>query len=98
MLINLLNALRLRCKKQCEVAEAAGISPAYLSAIICGKRKAGPELKKKIAGALGVDEEWAFQQSTAVPAPRIGVTNDRTYCPADTQACRPGRTGQEATV
>jgi transcriptional regulator with XRE-family HTH domain len=64
-------ALRLAMGwRVCRFAEAARISPQYLSNIEAGRRQASPEVRVRIAAALGVP-------LSAIVSPVIEVTTLR---------------------
>lgn len=62
MLINIKNALRLRCLHQYQLARRSGVSEAFISLVISGRRTATPDLRQKIASVLSCDEDWLFRQ------------------------------------
>lgn len=57
-----------------------GMDETMLSKIINGYRVANPELRVKIAGVLGSDEEWLFESPTSTPE-RNDSTGERTNSP-----------------
>ena len=67
VLINLKSAFLLRGVRQYHVARMVGISEEFLSMVIASRRVASPELKKNIATALDLDQQWLFTETPGVP-------------------------------
>jgi transcriptional regulator with XRE-family HTH domain len=67
VLVNFKLALAARERHAVDVALQVGVDPTLLSQIINERRKAGAELRTRLAAALKADEEWLFSTSTLVP-------------------------------
>lgn len=80
MYTNIKAALMLRRIRQFQLAHALGISEPILSRVISGRQAASPELRKRMAKALRVDEKWLFASIEIAPAPRapLGITANAT--------------------
>ena len=60
MLVNFKVALGLTAERQVDLAMRCGVDPTLLSQVINERREASPELRCKLATALGVSERWLF--------------------------------------
>ena len=67
MLPNFKLALAARGKKQVDLAFEVRVPPDHLSRVINGRARAGPPLRRRLAEALGVDEDWLFSTSVEIP-------------------------------
>ena len=67
MLSNLKTALAAKGMCQRDLAFDPRIQPSVLSEIVRGRRAANAELRRRIAEALGGDEDWLFQHIRLVP-------------------------------
>jgi transcriptional regulator with XRE-family HTH domain len=52
--------------RQNTLARTVGINEAYLSRIMNGTRKPGPEVQEQIASALREDAQWLFQRTPVI--------------------------------
>ena len=68
MLVNFKVALADLGERQFALAQRCGIDPTLLSLVIHERREAGPELRSKLALALGVSERWLFSRRGRPPA------------------------------
>ncbi len=71
MLANLKAALAGRKIHQIDLALSLRVPPSVLSEIVCGRRKANPRLRARIAAALQADEDWLFSPVSVIPPPRM---------------------------
>lgn len=68
--------------KQVAIAQAVGMSPVYLNAILRGRRKAGADLQDAISRALGMSyDEVRVQGRGNVVLPALRVDATATYTP-----------------
>lgn len=92
MLVNFKVALAVKGERQVGLAIRCGMDPTLLSQIINERREAAPELRAKLAAALGVSERWLFTKRgrlALVKAPRPATNSDiRTALPAMASAGR----------
>jgi transcriptional regulator with XRE-family HTH domain len=71
MLVNFKVALGLKGERQVDLAMRCQMDPTLLSQIINERREASPELRSKLAAALGVSERWLFtKRAHLMPASR----------------------------
>jgi transcriptional regulator with XRE-family HTH domain len=68
MLVNFKVALAVSGERQIDLAQRCGIDPTLLSFIINQRREASPELRLKLATALGVSDRWLFRKGRTVCA------------------------------
>jgi hypothetical protein len=89
MLVNFKVALAVSGERQIDLALRCGIDPTLLSFVINERREAPPQLRSKLANALGVSERWLFRKgrkvsSGALPRQRSelreSVSAARTIC------------------
>jgi DNA-binding transcriptional regulator YdaS (Cro superfamily) len=71
MLVNFKVALAVSGERQIDLALRCGIDPTLLSFVINERREAPPELRSKLAKALGVNEQWLFRKKRRVAAPTV---------------------------
>lgn len=69
MLVNFKVVLAVKGEKQVDFAIRCGMDPTLLSLIINQRREAAPELRAKLAAALGVSERWLFQKHARPTSP-----------------------------
>jgi transcriptional regulator with XRE-family HTH domain len=70
MLSNLKTALAARRVRQVDLAIELKISPSLLSEIVNGRRSAEPSLRAHLAEILKADEDWLFDRTIHIPAPK----------------------------
>lgn len=66
MLVNFKVALAVSGERQIDLALRCGIDPTLLSFVINERREAAPELRSKLAKALGVSEQWLFRKKRRI--------------------------------
>lgn len=66
MLVNFKVVLAVKRERQIDLAIRCGIDPTLLSMIINGRRRGTPEVRAKLAAALGVREAWLFSKRTHI--------------------------------
>lgn len=70
MLSNLKTALAARRLHQVDLAIELKISPSVFSEIVHGRRQADPSLRARLAEILQADQDWLFDRTIHIPAPK----------------------------
>jgi transcriptional regulator with XRE-family HTH domain len=72
----LLEQIEQRGWDQAELSRRSGVTTAQVSRIFTGERKAGPEVARKFARALGLPPETVFRQAGLLPKARLQVEGE----------------------